>query len=223
MQRANPTLSCIIALLPMLFLTAGLWFFFDSDRELTLFFNSHRYYNPDCAEFFKIITKWGNPLLYLCFIAIYWRASRRSLLQQTNPMQAIKDRAFVLAWIVAQVCIAFLFVRVLKVAVGYPRPNVEGTFQPFSLDPRYNSFPSGHTVEIVGSILPLCMRGWWAKYCLYLVPFLLGCYASLIAFSRIYLSQHHVSDMFFAIFIGFCSFLLWQRLVRYFIRKQVHE
>ena len=71
---------------------------------------------------------------------------------------------------------------------------------------QYHSFPSGHTgvaFALFGVILFADRRhGWWALLA-----------AAAIAWSRIYLNVHHLSDVMAGAFVGLITaFLVWERL-----------
>ncbi len=73
---------------------------------------------------------------------------------------------------------------------------------------RANSFPSGHTATAVSTALLLAMvakRKLWG----YVLP----CIPLLVAYSRVYLAQHFVTDVFGGLIIGIVTALLvvwWQ-------------
>ena len=84
-----------------------------------------------------------------------------------------------------------LFSRVIKIIVARPRPNAAAgalaSWWP-SLDAAYNSFPSGHATSAftLAAILAVAApSGRWAFYVV----------AGVIAFSRVAVDAHFVSDV----------------------------
>lgn len=101
-----------------------------------------------------------------------------------------------------------LIVRVLKDLCfpGEPRPNLffKGIADLHHIEGvdlhSYNSFPSGHasTAFAVFFVLSVISKNHYLKFLLFVL-------ASLIAFSRVYLSQHFLTDVLFGSLIGLFS------------------
>ena len=87
--------------------------------------------------------------------------------------------------------------RTLKIVIGRPRPGAGLFLSPLSLQSAFNSLPSGHTAEIIGAVLPLAMLR--ASPLLSLAG---GLFAALVAFTRVYLGEHHPSDLFLGWLLG---------------------
>ena len=133
-----------------------------------------------------------------------------------------EDIFFALSYVAAQVLIAALLCRVVKIAVGRPRPMTGGPFHPFSFGWGYQSFPSGHAGEIVGSAMPLVWR--YGRLLPVLMPLGFGVLIAAVAFSRVYLSMHHPTDIWGGLVFGslsgyaswaFCNALLtrWRNVL----------
>jgi len=93
--------------------------------------------------------------------------------------------------------LAGLAARGLKVATGRARPSVKhelGWNGP-RLNPKYNSFPSGHTAATTAFFGVLFFAN--RKLALTLLPIPL-----LIAFSRMYVAAHYLSDVVCAAILG---------------------
>jgi membrane-associated phospholipid phosphatase len=93
--------------------------------------------------------------------------------------------------------------RVIKISTGRARPSVQidaGWNGPrFSY--RYNAFPSGHTVASTAFFATLAFASWRIGLGLLFVPL-------LIAFSRMYVAAHYLSDVVCASLIGvLCAYL----------------
>jgi undecaprenyl-diphosphatase len=87
--------------------------------------------------------------------------------------------------------------RVVKVATGRARPHVQvgsGWNGP-RLSARYNAFPSGHTAASTAFFATLVFAGCRIGAPLLLIPL-------LIAFSRMYVAAHYLSDVVCAALIG---------------------
>ncbi len=168
------------------------------DARSFFFFRDHRYLHPGFRQIMAVLSDYSAPALYGWYAVILARS-----LRARNMDVKKAGTSFVLRFLAVQVAICALLVRVVKIFVGKPRPDVAegaGMFQPFSLSGGHNSFPSGHTAEITGCILPLALR--------YRSPLLslgLGFVAALVAFTRIYLAKHFPSDVFFGWMIGSVS------------------
>ena len=95
--------------------------------------------------------------------------------------------------------LAGLTANVLRVATGRPRPSVkveDGFYGP-SLKSRFQAFPSAHTATAMGAALPLLQ----SSHPLVGVPTTLVAVA--VAWSRIQLNRHHLSDVLFSTMIAF--------------------
>src|ERR1043166_2575343 len=87
--------------------------------------------------------------------------------------------------------------RVVKISTGRARPNVqtEAEWNGPRLTPRFNSFPSGHTAASTAFFATLAFVSWRIGGGLLFIPL-------LIAFSRMYIAAHHLSDVVAAALIG---------------------
>ena len=87
--------------------------------------------------------------------------------------------------------------RVVKIATGRSRPNVqtESGWNGPRLSARYNAFPSGHTAASTAFFATLAFASWRVGLGFLAIPL-------LIAFSRMYVAAHHLSDVVGAALIG---------------------
>jgi membrane-associated phospholipid phosphatase len=113
----------------------------------------------------------------------YWRGSRRWVRIFTAMLVACA-----LAGIVA---------RVVKIGAGRARPSVqsEAAWSGPSLTSKYHAFPSGHTAASTGFFGMLAFRRWRIGVPLLIVP-------AVIAFSRMYVAAHFLSDVVCAFVLG---------------------
>ncbi|MGH7938528.1 MAG: phosphatase PAP2 family protein [Bryobacteraceae bacterium] len=148
-------------------------------------------------HFMRNVSHFGDwpehVLAGLLLIAIaWWRGSKRWMRIGLTMLVACA-----LAGIVA---------RGTKIATGRARPSVKqelGWNGP-RLSSKYNSFPSGHTAATVGFFgVLLFVR---PRIGLYLLPIPL-----LIAFSRMYVAAHYLSDVVCAAILGLFSAWLCAR------------
>jgi membrane-associated phospholipid phosphatase len=164
-----------------------------SKSEIHIWSNIHN--TPFLDFFFAKITFFGNGIfvIFLCIIYLFY-SFRNSIL------------------LFATFAISGIFVQIIKrfVLPGMPRPNIY-------FKDIYNlhlvkgveilhsfSFPSGHSATAFA--LFLCLSLITRKKILQLLYFILAC---LIAYSRIYLSQHFLMDAVAGSLIGVFTVLLY--------------
>ena len=113
----------------------------------------------------------------------YWRGSKRW-------------RRIFAAMLIA-CALAGVSARAVKIATGRSRPNVqtEAGWNGPRLSARYNAFPSGHTAASTAFFATLAFASWRVGAGFLAIPL-------LIAFSRMYVAAHHLSDVVGAALIG---------------------
>jgi len=139
----------------------------------------------------KAVSKRGLYVFYSIFAGIMIYA-----LYKKN--RKLKDLWW--SYIKTQFIFSFGVVRCMKIFFGRARPKYGGEFSFFSLDSHYNSFPSGHSADafVSGVFLYYVLR--YSKHSTY--RFLPIAYALMIAFSRVAVSAHYLSDVVAGIAIG---------------------
>ena len=87
--------------------------------------------------------------------------------------------------------------RVIKITTGRARPSVrtEIVWNGPRLSEKYHAFPSGHTAASTAFFAVLCFASWRIGLPCLLIPL-------LIAFSRMYVAAHYLSDVVFAAMLG---------------------
>jgi membrane-associated phospholipid phosphatase len=87
--------------------------------------------------------------------------------------------------------------RIVKVSTGRARPSVqtETVWNGPNLSARYNAFPSGHTAASAAFFATLALACWRIGAAFLVIPI-------LIAFSRMYVAAHYLSDVVCAALIG---------------------
>lgn len=173
---------------PLLILLAILWFGFNAEADVAVYFKAHRAAHPVLKAVMKFITDWSNPFFYAVYAVMLIVAIK------THNRERLR---FVLVLLVVQAIVAGLCVHFLKMTIGRPRPGQGEWFEPLSTRGAQHSLPSGHTTEITGWTLPLVQRlnHTW-------ITALFGLFLGTVGFSRIYLGWHHPSDVFFAWLLG---------------------
>lgn len=177
-----------IASAPLLLVLGALALYFPNELAVAEYYKDFRPLHPLTTSVLAAITTWGNALFYLIYLGLLIKAWRT------------KDRAlarFVGVYIVAQILIALITVRFLKITIGRPRPGGELFFKPLSLSPAMHSLPSGHTTEITGAALPFALR-----HKRTMLSLTIGIIIGIMGFSRIYLGWHHPTDVFFGWMLG---------------------
>jgi membrane-associated phospholipid phosphatase len=143
---------------------------------------------PPLRNFMNAVSRYGDwpehVLLGLALAGIaYWRGSKRWL------------RIF--AAMILACALAGVAARVVKISTGRARPHAqtEAGWNGPRLSPRYNAFPSGHTAASTAFFATLAFASWRIGGPLLIVPL-------LIAFSRMYVAAHYLSDVVAAALIG---------------------
>jgi membrane-associated phospholipid phosphatase len=126
----------------------------------------------------------GHVVLGLTLLVLaYWRRSNKWM------------RIF--AAMILACALAGAAARVIKISTGRARPNVqtEAEWNGPKLSPRYSAFPSGHTAASTAFFATLALASWRIGLGFLVIPI-------LIAFSRMYVAAHYLSDVVCASLIG---------------------
>ena len=159
---------------------------------------------PDFTYLPRVFSKYGLYLYYSVFFGLIVYA----FYEKNSRLKGIWW-----AYVKAQLIFSFGVVRCMKIFFGRARPKYGGEFTFFSLDSHYNSFPSGHSADAFVSGVFLYYLLKYSKYSKY--RFLPLAYALLIAFSRVVVSAHYLSDAVAGMAIGI--------LGAYFFLSKQHE
>ena len=143
---------------------------------------------PGTRSFMESVSRLGDwpehvALGLVLMAAAWWRRSK--------PWMRI------FAAMIAACALAGISTRVVKIAAGRPRPNVqtEAGWSGPKLSARYHAFPSGHTAASTAFFAVLAFANWRIGAGLLVLPL-------LIAFSRMYVGAHYLSDVVAAAVIG---------------------
>ncbi|MBU1667723.1 phosphatase PAP2 family protein [bacterium] len=178
----------ILFLINTLILTVLLYQF--ADKTISTYF--YTLDNKIFKEVFAILTEFGNSAWYFIvsiLLFVYFKIIKKQF-----------KAASMALYIFMTNLIAGLLVWVFKIPFGRARPklyfqeNLYG-FEWFEIKPDLVSFPSGHSITVISTAVALSLI--FPKWKYLFLPL-----AALVAFSRVVLTQHYMSDVVFASFLG---------------------
>jgi membrane-associated phospholipid phosphatase len=159
---------------------------FYGDAAVHAWMTQHQF--PALLSFMQAVSKYGDwpehVVLGLLLLGIaYLRGSKHW------------QRVF--AAMIIACALAGVAARVVKISTGRARPSVqtEAEWNGPKLNPRFNSFPSGHTAASTAFFATLAFASWRIGAGFLVIPI-------LIALSRMYVAAHHLSDVVCAAMIG---------------------
>ncbi|HWM23970.1 MAG TPA: phosphatase PAP2 family protein [Chthoniobacterales bacterium] len=190
-------------------LSAGLLllasFYFDAGAQAWI----AQHQSAALKKFMRGVSRLGDwpghiSLGLILLVLAYWRRSKKWM-----QIAAAMILACALAGAVA---------RVVKISTGRARPSVqtEAAWSGPNFEARYNAFPSGHTAASTAFFGTLALACWRIG-----VPFL--AIPILIAFSRMYIGAHHLSDVVCAAVIGMLAAYFVARWIPPAIRNPESE
>ena len=142
-------------------------------------------------KFMRSVSQFGDwpehiSLGVVLLVLAYWRRSKKWMR--------------IVAAMILACALAGAGARVVKIAAGRARPSVETevAWKGPSLSARYNAFPSGHTAASTAFFATLALACWRIGVPILVIPL-------LIAFSRMYVAAHYLSDVVCASLIGLLS------------------
>ena len=163
-------------------LLASFWF----DPGAQAWIAQHQ--SGEMKDFMRRVSQFGDwpahMMLGITFLILaYWRRNQRWM-------------RIVAAMILALV-LAGASARVIKISAGRARPDIrtEAGWNGSRFSSRYNAFPSGHTATSTAFFATLALASWRIGLAFLVIPL-------LIAFSRMYVGAHHLSDVVGATLIG---------------------
>ena len=182
--------------------------YFFADIQTTLWF--HSLGKTWAYELFKKITHFGDSLYYLIgglfLFVVFWN----------KKAHQASHLAYSGLFLFSTVAASGLTADLIKYIAGRARPKLYFSdhlfgFDFFHWEYAWTSFPSGHsaTAFSVGMLLSSLYPRW---------RFFWFFGAVIVAFSRIFLSQHYISDVIAGSFLGIVSTLL---LYNYFFKYKL--
>jgi membrane-associated phospholipid phosphatase len=186
-QRDKIVLQAFILPYSMLMLFTGILLMFTGRDRLFLILNE--VYHPLADQAFKYITYLGDGWLYLIIIIVFAFISKRWCIHAAA--------AFLFSFIVSRIGKDLIFEGMHR-----PKKYFEGTDIVIrTIDGlrihEYDTFPSGHTVTAFSMFLILSLYFNRSGHALFFLIL-----AVLAGYSRIYLSQHFPSDVYFGSLTG---------------------
>lgn len=170
----------LLCTLPILLFVLALRLLIGSEREVAEVFMAFQVGRPALTRAVALLTDYGDYCLAAVYAFLFaWGVKK-------------KDDGLVrfAASFAAAFGLTMLTVQVLKGTIGRARPYLEPEFLPHLWVEDYSSFPSGHTTYAVLSAIPVSV--YFRKWTLALA---LGATAALIAFTRVYLGMHYLTDL----------------------------
>jgi undecaprenyl-diphosphatase len=147
--------------------------------------------DPGVRTFMRGVSQFGDwpghiSLGLVLLVLAYWRRSKKWMR--------------IVAAMILACALAGVGARVVKISVGRARPSVqtEAAWKGPSVSASYNAFPSGHTAASTAFFATLALACWRIGAPFLVIPL-------LIAFSRMYVSAHYLSDVVCAALIGLLS------------------
>ncbi len=201
MTKTQSTVLCTI-LTGLCVLVSYLWV----DLPVIVFFYSFR--ETAFSEAFEIITTMGESQWYLVAGLILWIVYRK----KSNRL------GYGGMLLLSSVALSGIGVNLLKSLLGRARPhlylkdNIYG-FDFFHMDYSWLSFPSGHAATALGAASALALL-----YPQYKLP--IYATGTIIAFSRIVLTQHYPSDVILGSLLGYMTTMY---LYHRFFKEKMHD
>lgn len=146
---------------------------------------------PSVDGTFEWITHNVKSIFYGIYVCLFAEAFYR----RDWPLQRLVWRG-----LAAQIIFSGYIVYILKNAIGAARPfAAAAAYMPFAFRYDHQAFPSGHTVDIFISTLPLALYYRERHPWVFLVCSLS---AALVAFSRMWLFAHSPADVLGGVALG---------------------
>lgn len=193
----------LLTLLPLAIVTGGVglvhgWW----GEPVRLTYEAARNAHPVLTDAMSAVSFWGGPLLHAVYFALLARGflELRRTAADAGPApetRAVSDLRLGLRYAFFSLVITLLLGQMLKHGLGMPRPGFPWPPQPLAFSMYYNSFPSGHTTEVVAAALPLAVRSRRLT-----VRVALALLAALVGYSRIWLGRHHPVDIIAGMALG---------------------
>jgi membrane-associated phospholipid phosphatase len=160
----------------------------------------HQLKNTEYYNFFNVITLFGEPQWYLVaglFLFIVYHNKR--------PFRASRG-----LFLFSSVALSGITADIIKFIAGRTRPSLYFSsglylFDFFHFETEWTSFPSGHSATALSAAIALAtLYPRWR--------FILIFAGIMIAFSRLVLARHYISDVIAGSFLGIVSVVLLYNL-----------
>ncbi len=171
-------IACII-------LSALIWRERTFELSLTLVHNS--IYTHGYTTLFQMITQYGMSLILLIYVVFFLHTYQTDRYAHNTSVYVCAILLFI---------IAGLSVDIIKTMIDKARPSeILPGLTALTQSPHTASYPSAHTTKAIALVLPFLFLT-HKRSCAYLITTTLSlCIALLIAYSRIALQKHFLSDV----------------------------
>ncbi len=179
-----------------IYLLIGALFFLLFDYSIASFFNSLNY---QTKSLFGTLTHLGDSLYFFIPTILIWAGVK--IIKNKN--QIINTIGEISLFIFLNILLSGIVTQILKHIIGRPRPVLYNGFDYKSLDilhfdPKWHSFPSGHTATIFAFIF--CIIFLFPK-----IKNILITIAIIIASTRVIVGAHFISDIFGGVLVAYLS------------------
>ena len=171
------------------------------------------------ADGFILLNPWHSSLLDQIFIPVTYFGDGLFVIALATILFILK-RKFLSLMILSSYFLSGIFAQILKYFIIEPRPAfyLEHTNYPYFIDGvtlhNFHSFPSGHTASAFALAAILSFSIEKKSY-----SFLFLLMAALVGYSRMYLGQHFMVDVFAGSVIGLVSSIIcWMYFERTFLK-----
>jgi len=175
-----------------------------ADRQIAIYFYNMPY--NEIKSFFHFMTRFGKSEWYLIpSILLFWYFRKKER----------REYATMALYIFMTNVVAGVVVWLIKVPFGRMRPklylrdNLYG-FEWFEINHKLTSFPSGHTITVISTVVALSLL--FPKWKYIFIPF-----GIIVALSRVVGTNHFMSDVVFASFLGT---MVATTLYKYYFKNQ---
>ena len=181
------------------------------DTKLTLFFYG---FNEPFKSFFHTVTKFGDSLYYLLFIALFFLILR----VRKNISPIFKNLYDLNVFVFYNIILSGVVTQILKHLVGRPRPKMllfdhdSLDLNLFTFNSSFHSFPSGHTSTIFSIVFVFYFLFPGIKK--YIIS--VGIF---IALTRLIIGAHYLSDVIAGSAVSYFVFIFLRN--KFFIQERL--
>ncbi len=209
----------------LIVLFVGLFVSYNLDIGLYNYFSdfNNSLQNVFLKKFFIQITTLGDSIWYFSFSIIFGFVLlfiKNKKIYSSSPKVFVR-LFFINILLFISVLVSGILAQILKHLIGRPRPNTmvaedQIAINFFSFDSGYHSFPSGHATTIFAVALVLVFSLPKLKYFFYFL-------ASVVAFSRVVVGAHYITDIIAGVCVAFIGFKLALYILKKFANIDLKE
>ena len=195
----------------LFFFIVSIFLSFLIDTKITLFFYG---LNDPFKSFFHTVTKFGDSLYYLLFIALFFLILR----VRKNISPIFKNLYDLNVFIFYNIILSGVVTQILKHLIGRPRPKMllldhdSLDLNLFTFNSSFHSFPSGHTSTIFSIV--------FVFYFLFpgIKKYIISA-GIFIALTRLIIGAHYLSDVIAGCAISYFVFIFLRN--KFFIQERL--